>query len=143
MANTLVKVVVERYTDKHGPAFLANGTWFVSDKKYPCDLSTVKEGDELEIDVNQKWVKDFKVLSSGNTIPESTAPPRSSGGFAAGSTGTSKDVAIARATAVKAIFDSPLMYELVKESDSSEAIGQAKGLVIQATNYILTGEFKD
>lgn len=137
MPNTMVKVIVENISNKFGPSFLAGGVWHVSDKKYPVDLSKVKKGDELEIDVNEKWVKEFKVLSSDNAIPESS--PRSAGGYAVG--GGNKDVAIARATAVKAIFSSPLLYELVKEQDLSEAISQAKELAIEATNYILTGEF--
>ena len=141
MPNTLIKVVVEKTSTKYEPSFLAKGVWYITDRKDKVDLTPIKEGDEVEIDANQKWVKAFEVLTSGNAVPEGTPAPHK-GGYAAPANDT-KRVDIARATAAKAVFSGPLIGVMSENGDSSEAISRAKTITAEIANYILTGSFTE
>lgn len=124
---------------KDGTGFKAtDGKWYQQDKKANPDFSALKAGNKIEVEANDIWVKSVKVTDAAVK-----AATKSFGGtFPKKAENTpEKDAMIARHTAVKAVYESPLMLEAVKDMSHEEATGVVQSEIVSLTQYIVTGKF--
>lgn len=128
-------LVVEAFHTKYGPSFLVGGVWHTADKKTMPNL-TCKAGDTVEVERNGKWVKSFRVVSSGTPPERPTMPqePRKGGSEVQGQ--------ICRGNACNAILGSPSVAEMVKGRDFSESFDLVTKMITKTANYIQSGEWK-
>lgn len=106
--------------------------------KFPVDHDNVNKGTVVDVEVNDKnIVKSLKVLSGASEkshAASSSAAPRQTYDPA------TQD-RIARGNACNAVFGSPMLAELLKTMDYSQAVQIAKDLIPQVAKYISQGEF--
>lgn len=123
-------------TSKFGPWLKLSGVeGYLNPSKFAkVDLSQATKGSTIEVDVDGKYIKSLKVLGAG-------APPESHQGGGSQSAPSNKDEQIARSTAVKSVFGSPILAQVLGSKDISEVCADAKAIVEEMTRYILTGSF--
>ena len=145
MSNIDSELVVEAVSDKWAGGFKAGETWYGPDRQGGPDkaaFTALKRGMKVKINHNGKWVRSLEVLSEGSSAPaKQYAPagepskPSASGAYVV----TEKDAQIARATAIKALFESPTM---LKDMDMSQACSIVRVMGPFLADYIATGQFK-
>lgn len=126
---------VEAVSTKFGPSFMANGIWFNADKKALPDLSTIRRGDELEADVNGKWVKSFTVVSRGAVADQ---PAKSGDSYAKPVGNKDKEAMFVRRDAANAAFGAAFST-FVKEGDEAEAMQKSLDVVEKVAEFIENG----
>jgi hypothetical protein len=119
--------------------FKSGGAWYNRAKgaTFP-DFGGISKGDEVEVQADGQWVKDLVVMSGGTPATSSAAASVS-----VGVKGSSRDEAIIRQSSVKAVLESPVIAAMLKDLDRSEAITEAKKLIVLMTNYSTTGKFDE
>lgn len=102
-----------------------------------ASFAGINVGDKLDLEVTDSagklWATSMSLVGIGDTGQTQTKTAS-----APMSTGNSS---IARQAAFKAVLGSPLVAALLKDKPEDQAIGTAKTLIEQMTNYALTGKF--
>lgn len=126
---------VEAVSTKFGPSFCAGGIWYNADKKAMPDLSTIRRGDELEAEVNGKWVKSFTIVSRGAV---NEAPAGKKDAYAKPIANKEKDAQFIRRDAANAAFGSAFaLYS--KDGDEAEAVQKSLDIVEKVAEFIENG----
>jgi hypothetical protein len=135
--NKKMKLLVQAVS-KFG--FKANDIWMNADKKALPDLSPIRQGDELEAEVNQKWVKSFTIVSRGNAVPngqsQSTSAPKGSTYVEPVKNNTQEGMI--RGNALNAAFGPAFTYYLT-QADVAEAFQKALDVVEKVIDYATNG----
>lgn len=136
---TTETVTVERVS-RFG--FMVNGDWVKGDKYATpkVELTGYTVGQELVVTYNDKGyaVKIEGARKGSSTPATSEASPMVATTYKA----SDKSKEIARSTAVKAVFGSPILYDIYKGEDNKDSVAtELMALVKQVATYITTGEF--
>lgn len=135
---TVVNGVVESVAAS-GKGIKVNGTWYNRGKgaQFPTFLGLVNKGDMVELEVSDnKWVT--KTPAVNGSAPAQTA---TTGAKTTTATAGTKDISIARQASIKAVLGSPLIANMLRDKNEDEAMGAAKDLIKQMTNYAVNGDF--
>lgn len=132
-----MQTVTLEAVNKKGTGILVNGSWLNTAKNMKGDFSGLKKGDTIEVDVtDDKWVNSF--TKNGESAPAVVKKSYSASPAAPSNFGN-KDPQIARAVAVKAIFESTLLN---KDASSSEQYQEAKPFITNLAHYLEHGTWE-
>lgn len=133
---------VEAVSNKFGPSFKANGIWHNPDKVAMPDLSPIRSGDEIEAEVNGKWVKSFTIISRGNAVaPTPRTGPAASAPKSAYVSEVPAGKQGAGQAAVLAAFGPAFAYYLAN-GDEAEAFQKALDVVERVEDFLNNGRSK-
>lgn len=120
--------------NKFGAWVKINGEFKNSGKGLTFDLGTLSKGDAISFEGTGKYINSITVTGKGE-VPTST----NSNSLVATPPNPGKALEIARSVAVKAVLDSSIMDDLIKNSDLSQAVVESKAIMEIYAQYIATG----
>lgn len=135
----MARLLVEAVSSKFGPSFKANGIWHNPDKVTQPDLSGIRQGDELEAEINGKWVKEFEIVSRGNNVANA-APKRDRNVEKIPESRGSSNEGMVRGNALNAAFGASFTHYLSEEKlDVAEAFQKSLDVVERVIDYSNNG----
>lgn len=126
-----------------GKGILVGEDWFNRAKNALfTDFKSLKPNDEIEAVVDEgkdgsMWVKDFTTIGGSGEASSSGSQATHSAPM------SSKDEVINRQSAVKSVMGSPLVAEMCKTMDSSQAVATVEKLVVRVNTFLTTGKFPE
>lgn len=136
MNETTTGIVQVAGRNKFGSYLKVNDAFFNAGKSLKFDLATLQKGQAVTFQNNGKYINSIEVSGEGAVhVPTHTATAPSL------APSTNKNVEIARSTAVKAVLGSPMIAQMYKTKDVSEAVSDTKLIIESFTNYIVTGSW--
>ena len=141
-----MRLIVEAVS-KTSKGILAGGQWYNRGKgaKFTnFDSLRRPKGQTVEIEAfaDGTWITDFVAMGNEEAQQESATESAPQTSKAPTLPASSSAVVLARQSATQAVLGSPVVAEMLKSLDRSEATAESKKLIAQMTNYVLTGNFQ-